>query len=174
MSARSTPISSGTCTAALPGESLTSDFCTPPNKRALWFAPLRSSRVSAVQCTTAIPAARAARASRAQLPTRSTAAAASASAGKTDGEPTTPFWTSCNTSAVCSGATSAARSSGIGEEIRGELEPGDELVEQVGDLPRAREEHVEAATGRIHHVFPRLGRDFVEPERCEAIPERTG
>src|SRR3954451_18623643 len=45
------------------------------------------------------------------------AAAASASAGNADGEPTTPFCTSCNTSAVCSGATSARRSRGIGVSL---------------------------------------------------------
>ena len=39
-------------------------------------------------------------ASRAQFATRSTAAAASASAGNADGDPTTPFCTSCSTSAV--------------------------------------------------------------------------
>ncbi len=35
----------------------------------------------------------------------------SASAGSADGSPTTPFCTSCSTSAVCPGATSSARSS---------------------------------------------------------------
>ena len=56
MSAGSTPISSGTPTASLPGDSFTGACFTPEERRALRFAPLPSSRVSAVQCTTVTPA----------------------------------------------------------------------------------------------------------------------
>ncbi len=104
---------SGTRTASVPGESCTGIFRTPKNSAAFWFAPLPSSRVSAVQWNTGTPSRRAAPASAAQCGMRSTAAAAAVSAGNAECSPTTPFCTSWSTSAVCAGAISGARSIGM-------------------------------------------------------------
>src|SRR5918995_919689 len=96
----STPISAGGWTAGEPGVSSTGDFCAPMNNRAFRFAPFRSARVSAVQWTTGTPAARAARARSAQCFTTPAFVASAASMGSAEVSPTTPFWTSCSTSAV--------------------------------------------------------------------------
>src|SRR5438270_629491 len=74
MSRGSTPISSGTWTAGLPGESRTGDFLTPPKRRAFVLAPPPSSRLSAVSGNTGTPTEPAPRARRARVPIRVTAA----------------------------------------------------------------------------------------------------
>ena len=53
------------------------------------------------------------------------------------------------------------------------LEPRDELVQQVGDLARALDEHVEVAARGIVDVFPRLELHLVQPHRREPVPQRA-
>src|SRR5262245_39777443 len=108
----STPTSPTTRVAGVPGSSLTSDWATAPNRRALVLAPLPSGRRSNVAWTTSTPAARAAFTSLASagiIVSRATAA----SSGRTDSSPITPFWISDVTTAVRQGATSDARSTAI-------------------------------------------------------------
>ena len=105
----STPISSTTSTASLPGRSGTGVFSIPWNSRALWFDPLPSARRAATQCTTGTPARRAAAARRAALGII-VGRAISASWGSAARSPITPFWHSWVTSTVCEGSTRAARS----------------------------------------------------------------
>ena len=70
------------------------------NSRAFRLAPLRSARVSAVQWTTGTPAARAAASQLGAVLHDAAFFASAASMGNADSSPTTPFWTSCSTSAV--------------------------------------------------------------------------
>src|SRR5512142_3246595 len=100
---------------------------------------------------------------------RPTAAAASASAGSAEGEPTTPFCTSCSTSAVWPGATSGARSIGTKATL---MESGDQLVQQVRDLARAVEKYVEVTACRIEHVFPWFELQLVQPHARHSLEQR--
>ena len=153
------------------GRSFTGVFAMYWKRRAFEFAPRPSARRSAVQWTTWTPAPRAASARRAMFP--STGAAASARAGSCERSPTIPRWISCVTSAVCAGATSAAKSrpcqnhlrvaqrrflvaepEGIAQHgLRVLAEPrkaGERALGHARELHGFPDEHVAAAVGPRH------------------------
>ena len=46
-------------------------------------------------------------------------------------------------------------------------------MQQVGDLARALDEHVEIAAGGVVHVLPRLERHLVEPHPRQPLEQRA-
>src|SRR3954451_22943656 len=80
----------------------------PWKSGALVLAPRRSSRVAAMQWSTPQPAARPVVTSRLTFSTRPIVFADSASAGRRLNSPMTPFWHSCVSTTVDSGATRSA------------------------------------------------------------------
>src|SRR5450755_3639624 len=71
-------------------------------------------------------------------------------------------------------ASTRASSSGTRTVVtRQTLQPRDYGVQELGDLLRALQEHVEIATGRIQDVFVGLELHLVQAHRAEPIGERS-